>query len=111
MTVKLHTPYDGSVQPFTIGLGALDPNGWIEVDDNLVPQLAEKDRLLGERHSDVFQAEDDTREAQREVLEALLDYLPVRYPAVYRTDPGTVTFKPTDTTHRIADFEARPLEL
>ncbi|NNE23550.1 MAG: DUF3445 domain-containing protein [Rhizobiales bacterium] len=111
MTIKLHTPYDGSVQPFTIGLGALDPTGWIEVDDNVAPHLAEKNRLLGERHSDVFQAEDDTGEAQREVLEALLDYLPLQYPALYQAGSGTVTFKPTDTTYKISDFEARPLEL
>lgn len=111
MAVKLYTPYDGSVQPFTIGLGALDPGDWIEVDDYLVPHLAEKDRLLSERHGDVFQAEDDTREAQREVLEALLDYLPGRYPELYEIGPGTVTVRPADTTYTIDDFDARPLEL
>jgi hypothetical protein len=31
----LHTPYDGSSKPFTIGLKPLDLNAWIEVDDHL----------------------------------------------------------------------------
>ena len=33
--VPRHTPYDGSVKPFTIGLRPLDPAEWIEVDDRL----------------------------------------------------------------------------
>lgn len=63
-----HTPYDGSATPFTIGLKPLDPAKWLEVDDLYASYLAEKDRLIVERPGDVFAAEPDTLNAQREVL-------------------------------------------
>lgn len=63
-----HTPYDGSATPFTIGLKPLDPTRWLEIDDLYAAYLAEKDRLIDERPRDVFAAEPDTLDAQREVL-------------------------------------------
>lgn len=42
----VHTPYDGSSQPFTIGLQQLDLKDWIEVDENLLAYLAERGASL-----------------------------------------------------------------
>ncbi len=70
-----HTPYDGSSTPFTIGLQPLDPDEWIEIDENYISFLAEKDRLIAERPGDVFAAEPGTEGAQREVLELVVDHL------------------------------------
>lgn len=111
MTTKLHRSYDGADPPFTIGLRALDPGGWIEADEFLVEQLDEKDRLFAEHHGDVFQAEDDTVKAQREVLDELLTYLPVRYPEMYALEAGSITVLPQGKHYVIADFDDRPLEL
>lgn len=84
-----HTPYDGSSKLFTIGLKPLDPGAWIEVDHHLAPYLAEKRRLYGEIPERVFVEEDDTRDAQREVLDLLVGYLPEKFPDTYRrTDAG-----------------------
>ncbi len=81
-----YTPYDGSSQPFTIGLQQLDPDRWIEPDEDLGPQLAEKQQIL-DRHGDlVFRAEPGTEAAQQEVLDALAAYLPDHHPALYRRD-------------------------
>lgn len=79
-----HTPYDGSSQPFTIGLKPLDLNDWIEIDDDLEVYLAEKDRLYAALPEKVFVAEPDTAKAQREVLDALATYLPERFPETYQ---------------------------
>jgi hypothetical protein len=79
-----HTPYDGSSQPFTIGLKPLDPHEWIEIDGDLENYLAEKDRLYGTLPEKVFVEEADTGEAQREILDALVAYLPERFPETYR---------------------------
>lgn len=84
-----HTPYDGSSKLFSIGLKPLDPADWIEVDDHLLPYLAEKRRLYAEIPERVFVEEDGTRDAQREVLDLLGAYLPGRFPRTHRrTDAG-----------------------
>ncbi|MGK6311942.1 heme-dependent oxidative N-demethylase family protein [Neorhizobium sp. DT-125] len=79
-----YTPYDGSSKPFTIGLLQLDPARWIEPDGDLAYHLAEKRRLSAEHGDQVFRAEPGTEEAQREILDALVDYLPSHHPAIYR---------------------------
>ncbi|WP_077959747.1 heme-dependent oxidative N-demethylase family protein [Ensifer adhaerens] len=81
-----HTPYDGSSKPFTIGLAQLDPDRWIEPDDQLRYYLDEKARLLAEDRDAVYAAAEGTERAQRELLGVLIDYLPATYPAVYRRD-------------------------
>ncbi len=111
MAGKLHTPYDGSSTPFTIALRSLAPEEWIEVDEYLPIHLAEKETLFGEQHALVFQAEDDTRTAQQEVLDKLLDYLPGRYGDLYEVGSQTVTIIPANRTYDIADYAAQPLEL
>ncbi|MFB9982726.1 DUF3445 domain-containing protein [Mesorhizobium kowhaii] len=79
-----HTPYDDSSKLFSIGLKPLDPADWIEVDDHLLPYLAEKRRLYAEIPERVFVEEDGTRDAQQEVLELLGAHLPERFPDTYR---------------------------
>ncbi|MGD9913141.1 MAG: DUF3445 domain-containing protein [Rhizobiaceae bacterium] len=71
MTAPVHTPYDGSAKPFTIGLAQLDPADWLEIDADLDAYLAEKRRLYAEIPEKVFVEEPDTRAAQREVLDML----------------------------------------
>lgn len=90
MTKPVHTPYDGSAMPFTIGLKPIDPAGWIEVDGDLDACLAEKERLFEAVSGKVFMARPDTVEAQREVLDMLARHLPARFPELYRLDGDTM---------------------
>jgi hypothetical protein len=80
MSPPLHTPYDGSSKPFTIGLKPLDLAEWIEVDDDLEMYLAEKRRLYATVPDKVFVEEPDTREAQREVLDLIEAHLARHHP-------------------------------
>ncbi|PBB43411.1 hypothetical protein CK222_11600 [Mesorhizobium sp. WSM3866] len=79
-----HTPYDGSSRLFTIGLKPLDLDRWIELDEFLLPHLAEKRRLYAEIPSRVFVEEEGTREAQQEVLDLLGAHLLAKHPETYR---------------------------
>ena len=90
-TAPRHTPFDGTSKPFTIGLKPLDPAQWIEPGDDLEPQLTAKDRIYDELLPQVFVEQPDTRAAQQELLDLLLDYLPVRYPDLYRREDNLVT--------------------
>jgi hypothetical protein len=75
MTPPVHTPYDGSSKPFSIGLKPLNLAEWIEVGDDLDMYLAEKRRLYATAPDKVFVEEPDTREAQREVLDLIEAHL------------------------------------
>lgn len=79
-----YTPYDGTTRPFTIGLSPLDPADWVEPDEDLSAYLAEKRRLEPGHFADIFMADADSLDAQRECLALLADHLPQRYPALYR---------------------------
>ncbi|WP_117191856.1 heme-dependent oxidative N-demethylase family protein [Rhizobium terrae] len=104
MTQFTYTPYDGSSKPFAIGLMQLDPARWIEPDGDLSYHLAEKRKLFVEHGEQVFRAEPGTEDAQREILDALSEYLPSQHPAVYRRDGNGMEMP----GHRIDLSEASP---
>lgn len=92
-----YTPYDGSAKPFTIGLLQLEPERWIEPDEDLAEQLALKRELVAEHDELVLRAEPDTQEAQQEVLDLLANYLPHRHPDLYRLEGGMMNVAGIDT--------------
>jgi dimethylamine monooxygenase subunit A len=75
MIAPAYTPYDGSSKPFTIGLKPLDPATWIEIDADFEAYIAEKKRLYATIPEKVFVEEADTRAAQQEVLDMLVDHV------------------------------------
>ncbi|TXR46941.1 heme-dependent oxidative N-demethylase family protein [Phyllobacterium endophyticum] len=93
MTTRMpvHTPYDGSAQPFTIGLLQLDLKDWIEIDGNLLAYLAEKQRLFALYGDKIFVEEPGTEGAQKEVLDLLAAHLIERYPETYGREGDLIT--------------------
>jgi hypothetical protein len=85
-----YTPYDGSKKPFSIGLAPLDLSDWIEPDERLLADLAEKDALFADRRDVVFREELGSRPAQAETLDRLAAFLAERRPAFYRRDGDTM---------------------
>ncbi|OJF94515.1 heme-dependent oxidative N-demethylase family protein [Pararhizobium antarcticum] len=98
-----YTPYDGSSKPFTIGLAQLEPARWILPDAQLGAYLNEKKRLLETYPDVVFVAELATQDAQREVLDMLVAFLPAQYPDLYRCDGQTM-----EIGKRTVDLAADP---
>jgi len=70
-----HTPYDGSEPLFKIGLRPFANHEWLHFDDNLDLYLEEKRRLYAQMPERVFQAYDDTQEAQLEVLHLITHHM------------------------------------
>ena len=97
--MTIHTPYDGSQKPFTISLKPLDPNEWIEVDDNLAPYLTEKRRLYAEETHNVIVSEPGSETAQQEVLDMLVEHLLQRHPDVYRRTENVMEITPPNCRH------------
>lgn len=88
----IHTPYDGSSKLFQIGLKPLDHDAWIESDSTLGAMLAEKARIWREHPEAVFVAEPGSESGQAELLALLAEYLPGRYPELYRREGDTIEF-------------------
>jgi dimethylamine monooxygenase subunit A len=74
-STAIHTPYDGSSKPFTIGLKALDICEWLDADEHFETYIAEKRRLYLEETANVLVAETGTDEAQHEVLDLISESL------------------------------------
>jgi hypothetical protein len=102
-----YTPYDGSSKPFTIGLLQLEPERWIEPDGDLAEQVLLKRNLVAEHGELVLRAEAGTQEAQQEVLDLLIDYLPHYHPENYRLVGNDMRSAGLDPD--IADQEMMPL--
>lgn len=94
MAELLHTPYDGSSAPFTLGLQTLDIAGWIEPDERLAAELAEKAELLSARRGEVWREEIETRPAQAEVMALLADHLLRTFPALYAREGEAIRVIP-----------------
>ena len=90
----MRLPATGISTPFQIGIRPLDPNEWIDVDDQLADYLAEKARLIVDHPDETFAAEAGTEDAQAEVLALLTGYLPERFPQFYRRQGGTIEILP-----------------
>ncbi len=80
----IHTPYDGSSKPFTIGLKALDIREWLDRDEHFETYIAEKRRLYVEETANVLVAEEGTEAAQSEVLDVLVEHFSRHLEKVYQ---------------------------
>ena len=93
-----------------MGLQKLKLEDWIEIDAALADDLREKQRLLAERHAEVFQAMPGSEPGQAEVLDMLADHLPEHHPLTYRRDGQRLLVKPLDSWFDLSDRTAPPLE-
>ncbi|MBW8733185.1 MAG: DUF3445 domain-containing protein [Asticcacaulis sp.] len=107
--LRMHTPYDGSSKLFTIGLKPLDLRDWIDVDDNLLAYLDEKDRLAVRVPHEIFGALPGSEDAQAEVLMLLADHLPDRFPDIYMRLGAQIDVVPAFRRARLDDPLTPPL--
>ncbi len=83
-----YSPYADGVKPFSIGLSLLDTARWIEPDERLAAELAEKERLLNEERERVVVAEAETYAGQAEVRDALVEHLLADHRRIYQRCGG-----------------------
>lgn len=94
MTTPRFTPYDGSSEPFTIGLKQIDPDIWIETDSDLEIYLDEKERLLGDHRPDIFVEMEGSLAAQRESLALITAHLTNDHAETYSLREDQMEFGP-----------------
>jgi len=82
----IHIAFDDGPYRMQMGLVAQDPRDLIEIDEHYPAQMAERRRLLAERHGEVFAALPGSQAACAEVLEQLAALLPARFPHWFARD-------------------------
>jgi hypothetical protein len=102
------TPYR-----LVMGLAAIRPEeSWLEIDSELSAHLQTKHALLAERRNDVFVEVEESRPAQREVLEIVVGELLERHAAHYTLrDERWLSVRPAGREIDLQDESAPPLEI
>jgi hypothetical protein len=106
-----YVPYKPENEIVSMGLNILDIAEWIEVDSNMPAELAERRRLLDERHGDVFATLPAGMAGSREVLSLLIDHLIAQFPQVYRFNGNHITQNVTGEVWNVCDNTLHPLEI
>ena len=81
----LYTPFEAPYR-MTMGLMRMDEAEWFEVDEDWASDLAEKRRLLAERHEELVRTVPGSEAGQAEVLRVLTQNLAQHHPAHYRLE-------------------------
>jgi dimethylamine monooxygenase subunit A len=104
LNVQIHTPYDGSAKPFTIGLQQLDLIDWIDTDNLLASYLDEKHRLTQQEYNNIVVSEAGSEQAQQEVLDLVSIHVCERYPKTYSQNSSVISIVPAG---RVVDLDDR----
>lgn len=106
-----YAPFRAGPFRLSMGLERLDLRDWIEPDEHLAEDLCEKERLLAERHHEVFAALPEAAAGSAEILELLAVHLPFRFPALYKREGKRLVITMTGQSWRLTDSVLHPLDL
>ena len=106
-----YAPYRGGPFRLSMGLERLDVKDWIEPDDTFAAQLQEKERLLSERHREVFAALPQATAGSAETLALLVEHLPARFPQLYQRSGAKLENLVTGRRWDVRDSALHPLDL
>jgi len=95
----------------TMGLLPLAPAEWIEIDDAFASDIAERERLLAERHGEVFASVPGSEAGGREVLDRLAEHLQAQFPTHYRRDGSALIRLHDGRRFDLAQPGMHPLDL
>lgn len=109
-----YVPLDGKPIRLTLGLRALDPAQWIEVDAYREQELRQKMRLLADRHADVVRHVPSGDAGGRELWQLLADHVVSHFPELYRDverdDDGIVALTDVQTDKRVDVRGLHPID-
>jgi dimethylamine monooxygenase subunit A len=106
-----YAPFAPGPFRLSMGLRPLDLQDWIEPDEHMAVELAEKARLLRDHHQEVFAVLPEATKSTTEVLELLAAHLPARFPTLYRREGPLLTNLVMQQTWDLAQPALHPLDL
>lgn len=102
-------PFAAGDWRLALGLKPLLVQDWIKIDEHYAEQLRLRDRLMGDRHDEVFAALPGSEAGQQESLELLLSHLLHCFPQHYQQQGDDIHNLTTGQRWRLGDMP--PLEL
>lgn len=106
-----YAPFKAEPFRLSMGLMPLDLKDWIEPDTRCAVELKEKERLLTERHDEVFAALPEAAPGSAEALALLVEHLPIRFPELYKRSGNQLDNLATGQRWEIHDTPLHPLDL
>jgi hypothetical protein len=107
----VHIAFEPGPYRMQMGLTAIDPLDLVEIDAHYPAELAERRRLLAERHAEVFAAEPGSEAACADVLAHLAQVLPARYPGWFARDGAMLHNHLTGEAWNVTAPDRHPLEI
>lgn len=104
----IHLPFEAGPYRMAMGLVSVAEPGWFEIDARYPAEIAERRRLLAERHDEVFGAEPTSDGARGEALAMIVEHLTRVHPAWFTFDGTTLRNRLTGECRDIATQD--PLE-
>jgi hypothetical protein len=106
-----YAPFAPGPFRLSMGLRPLALQDWIEPDEHMAVELAEKEQLLRDHPQEVFAVLPEATESATEVLELLAAHLPARFPTLYRREGPVLTNLVMQRTWDLAQPALHPLDL
>jgi hypothetical protein len=108
---RVHLSFDDKPYRMAMGLVACRPDEMIELDDQYLPEMAERRDLLADRHDEVFAAIPGSEAARAEVLSRLAALLPLRHPETFARDGDWLHNRLTGESWDVENPVLDPLEV
>jgi hypothetical protein len=107
----IYLPFEGGPYRMAMALTTVPESAWFEIDARYADELAERRRLLGERHDDVFAALPGSDAARAETLQEVVANLTTHVPHWFARDGGVLSNALTGETWDLAAAPYDPLEI
>ncbi len=107
----VHRSFETGPYRMAMGLITVPQSNWIELDARYPEEMAERRRLLSERHDDVFGVLPEAEGACCEVLQRLVAHLTTQFPVWFGLDGTMLANRLTGETWDLDALPCHPLEL
>lgn len=106
-----YLPFLDGPYRMAMGLQPLAAADWIEIDDYFQPQLAEKRRLLADKHDEIVIAQPAALDGAIELRDVLVAHLCDRHGSMFAREGAAIVNRATDERWDLAAADRHPLEL
>jgi len=110
LALPKHTPYQNGKGGVRIGLKPINTKNWLEIDDNFKNENNLKKILLSSRRHEVFQANDNSHSAQKELLKMVTEHLKKYHSEKYSFKDQNIFIKATGESINLLDSNTPPIE-
>ena len=107
----LYMPFDKGRFRLSMGIVALDLDEWLQPDEYFYKELLEKEALLANQKSEVFQSIQGSQLAQQEVLDLIIDYMNRFHSELVRIDGDKIFVDGIKRNFSRKEFTEMPLDL